>query len=71
MDERGGELDPLLVAEGEVLDAVARAVGERQRVQDLLGARPRGGTAPPCSRARYTSWSSTRILGYSPRSSGM
>ena len=68
--QRGGELDALLVAERELLDAVLGALGQAEAldpaVRGVLGrcdAVQRGEVDRAAAR--------TRIFGYSPRSSGM
>ena len=72
VDERDAELDALLVAERERLDLVAGALGQAEPLDPGVGGRVRlSRRASPCSRAKCTSWSRTRIFGYRPRSSGM
>ena len=37
MDEGGGDLGPLLVAEGELLDGLVAALGQFEAVDELIG----------------------------------
>ena len=47
MDERGRELDALLVAERELLDAIARPLGQPEPLDPALGRPRRGGVVAP------------------------
>ncbi len=61
--ERRRELHPLLVPEGKRLDTIVDRSATPSSSM-VSRARRRASAAPsPCNRARYTSCSSTRILG--------
>ena len=53
VDQRGRELHALLVAERELLDAVAGALGEAEPLDPAVGRRGASSVATPCSRAKY------------------
>ena len=70
MHQRGGELDALLVAERELLDAVAGAVGDAEALDPAVGGRL--GAVDAVQRREVGELRrATRIFGYRPRSSGM
>ena len=50
--ERDAELDPLLVAERERLDAVARAVGEPEPLEPVSAAAAASARGRPCREAK-------------------
>ena len=71
VDERGCQLDALLVPQRQGLHAVVRITDDLEELEELVARLRATPLGVPRSRARYTSCSRTRIFGYSPRSSGM
>ena len=71
VDERRDQLDALLVAVRQRVEAVVRPIGEAEPFEPAVDAAATSSARPPHSRPRYTSWSRTCMRGYRPRSSGM
>ena len=64
VDEGGGELHPLLVAERQRLELARGAVGHAELLEPLHGGASRASAAStPCSRARYSICSTITIPG--------